>query len=975
MRQGDDGRAGRASGGISERMMRRFRRRDTAPAEEAGDSAAGAAREASPRTVRDDFPHRYLLRSSAVPDSPVRELVRELPADPRRPVVVVDVPRTAADNLGEELGTLLARLREEEPLSVRLVLSGSAAPAGEAGPLAQRLADAWEVTLEAPDASAVLTPGGLLHVTEPATPGGGWWRFAPGAAPEALGARLPAPRWQRALTRVPLGPIGESVVRAVPAGLALYPADAAAPRPDGPAYAVAVHPERLSVLLGAPRAKPVAAEDLATLLAGLPVEPRRSLRLVPADGREAVALAEEVCDLLGTEIEVSLGLPVAATGDEGESVRLVSPEGEFTWSAPLTALVCSPTGDDGSRPAPRPTAWTLPGTAGTPGAEPASLRLPSGAWAVAVRSGLWLGTTPEPPPEVRDRAAESRALRVEIAPDCLTGKTARERHLKDLSTLLAGLDAAARTHAELALSDGTEPEAVAGLRRFAVRTGLTLAAAPQRRNAPSSSGSAPESGEVGTRPAEPTAARAETATPHPGTPVTESGPTTGGGSAAEPEAEEAPAATARTSEGTAPHAEGGAVSTESAAAVNPTAETGPDKPRTEGRLPAAEPPAPLAPARPGRTPEPETGRGTPRTEGRPAVTGAGAGAGAGGAFGARLGTAGPVPGGQPNATAGSDRSAPAQREEPETPPTTTTGTPATPPPTVTSATPPPPVPAPGGLPAPAPNAPSRTKPPSPPAQARPPATPALAPVRRHRAPEGFSGEPDRRAFRQLAAAVWEKHSGPVSQALIRLPALRGTGEEAARADLIAVHLYLSSSPEDPFGARALAENGEALRPYAACLASGLQRLPALRGTLVRAVPQPAVPDEVVPGAVLECDAPLDVVHLEAQNAPLPPLSHVRYVIRPVTARRTSVLFRDGNGVRALFGTGAAFTVLARHEAEGDLPARVLLAELPTGTGRFREPSSEAVERLDNAARRPGAAGPVPWPDRCTGPFHLAPPVR
>ncbi|NBM19752.1 hypothetical protein [Streptomyces sp. GC420] len=208
----------------------------------------------------------------------------------------------------------------------------------------------------------------------------------------------------------------------------------------------------------------------------------------------------------------------------------------------------------------------------------------------------------------------------------------------------------------------------------------------------------------------------------------------------------------------------------------------------------------------------------------------------------------------------------------------------------------------------------------------------------------------------------------MSQALIRLPALRAGDEEAARVDLIAVHLYLSSSPESAFGARALAENGEALRPYAACLASGLRRLPALRGTLVRAVAQPAVPDEVVPGAVLGCDAPLDVVHLEARNAPLPPLSHVRYVIRPVTARRTSVLGRDGSGVQALFAAGTEFTVLARHDAEADLPARVLLAELPTDTDRFRAPSPEAVERLDSAARRPGTAGAVPWPDRCTGPF-------
>ncbi|TGA83212.1 hypothetical protein [Streptomyces palmae] len=246
-----------------------------------------------------------------------------------------------------------------------------------------------------------------------------------------------------------------------------------------------------------------------------------------------------------------------------------------------------------------------------------------------------------------------------------------------------------------------------------------------------------------------------------------------------------------------------------------------------------------------------------------------------------------------------------------------------------------------------------------------------APPRHRTAPEGFSGERDRQAFRELASGAWEEHSGPVGQALIRLPALRGSAEDAARADLIAVRLYLSSSPEDPFGARALALGAEELRPYAACLASGLRRLPALRGTLVRALAQPGIPDDVVPGAVLECDAPLDVVHLEAADAPLPPLSHVRYVIRPMTARRVSVLSRNGTGAEALFSAGTAFTVLARHEAEGELPARVLLAELPSGSGRFREPSTETLERLDAAARRP-AGGPTPWPDRCTGPFLYAP---
>ncbi|MFJ1569349.1 hypothetical protein ACIOG8_34920 [Streptomyces erythrochromogenes] len=940
---------------MSGRLLRRFGRRGSTPepgaavvsGTESGTGTGTGLSAEPPCTVRDEFRHRYLLRSSAIGDSPIRALVRELPADARRPAVVVDVPPAAAGNLGQELGGLLALLREEDPLAVRLVLSGAAAPAGETGPLAQRLADAWEVTLEAPDAPAVLTPGGLLYVTEPATPGGGWWRFAPGATPEALGTRLPAPRWQRALARVPLGPVGEGVVRAVPAGLALSPADAAAPRPDEPAYAVAVHPDRLSVLLGAPRAEPVTAEDVATLLAGLPAEPRRALRLVPADGREAVALAEEVCDLLGTELEVCLGLPVTLTvaGSDGEAeadadadadaecVRLLSPEGEFTWPALLTSLVCSPTGEDGSRPAPRPSAWAFPPNAGTPGAEPATLRLPSGVWAVAVRSGLWLGAAPEAPPEVRELPAQARALRVELAPDCLAEKSAREACLKDLTALLAGLDAAARAHAELAVPDGAEPEAVAGLRRFAVRTGLTLATPPRREGSPARSPqtpTAPEALAPHGSPAEPASTPSPAALPATAPPPTECGPTAGSGPATAAGPATRPEAAAEADPAAGPAAE-------------PSTPSSPGAPRTEGGTAATALAAPVAAPRttsaPSR-PVTASAQAAPETASAP------------GAAAPRAAGHLPVA-----AATGTGRTSATQATAPSavgTVPALGAGTPAVPATARPGAT--------GSTPAPASPAPAVNR------------VPATLATPRSRPHEG-AAEPDRRAFRELASGVWEKHSGPVSQALIRLPALRGSGEEAALADLIAVHLYLSSSPDDPFGAQALAEEADgALRPYAACLASGLRRLPALRGTLVRAVAPAAVPDDVVPGALVECDAPLDVVHVDAQHAPQPPPSHVRYAIRPLTARRTSILSRDGNGAQALFGTGAAFTVLARHEATGDLPARILLAELPTGTSRFRAPSSDAVERLDAIARRTGPAGAVHWPDRCTGPFHRVPPT-
>ncbi|MFJ8229833.1 hypothetical protein ACIQ9E_07710 [Streptomyces sp. NPDC094448] len=836
-------------------LLRRFGRRGEAP--------AGAAPAEGPRTVLEDLSHRYLLRSSAVAGSAVRDLLRELPADARRPVVVVDVPPEAAGNLGEELGALLGRLSGEEPLAVRLVLSGSAAPAGAAGPLAQRLADAWRLTLEAPDAAAVLTPGGLLYVSEPATPGGGWWRFVPDTAPEALGIRLPAPRWQRALARVPTGRVGECVARPVPAGLLLSPAEAAAPRPGDPAYTAAAHPEKVSVLVGVPRAQPVPADDLATLLAGLPADARSSVRLVPADGREAVTLAEDVCDLLGTALEVTLGLPLSGGGtaaEAAESVRLLSTEGEFTWAPPLTALRCFPARDDGSRPAPEPTGWSLPGAAAGAGGEPALL-LASGARAVAVRSGLWLGTGSEPPPEVGRRATDARALRVTVDSACLTGRE-RDAHLKGLAALLADLDAPSRAHAEIAGPADAAPELVAHLRRFAVRAGLAWAAP-----APAPTGTV----RAGTEPA----AHRETGTPPGPPPTVRAAPVATTGHTPAPSPAPLPATAT--------------VRAETAVAV-PLLGTVPD---TAPAVSAAEP----------------TARSSGSPAGGPAVPPTAPTASAGPAAGVT--TSGRV---QPSGARPAAASA-------------------------------------GPVPAEAPR------------------TTATAPAPHRPAPTGLSGERDRRAFRELAADIWEEHSGPVAQALIRLPALRSSGEEGADADLIAVRLYLSSDPDDPFGARALAADPDLLRPYAVCLASGLRRLPALRGTLIRAVARPGIPDDVVPGAVLTCDAPLDVVHAEARGAALPPDPLVRYAIRPVTARRTSVLTRDGDGAGALFAAGTSFTVLARREHGDGSPARVLLAETPGGGGPFREPSAGALEKLDAAACRP-ATGEPPWPGRCTGPFHL-----
>ncbi|WP_405699277.1 hypothetical protein OG209_08465 [Streptomyces sp. NBC_01383] len=861
--------------GLTSRLPR-WRGRRSAAEPATGPAAPGPARDPrGPRTVLDEFgaasgpggASGFLLRSSADRRTSVRELARSLRVERERPVVIVDVTPDAAGNLGEELGGLLARLRDEHRSAARLVMSGAAArkPDGQL-PLAQRLADAWDFEIEAPDAAAVLVPGGGLYVTEPASPAGGWWRFAPGAEPVALGARIPAPRWQRALARVPLGELGDHTVRQIPAGLLLHPTGAAAPRPGDLAFALAVHPDRLTVLVNGADSRNDLAEDLATLLARLPAELRDRVRLAPGAGHDLLPVAQRVADLLGTEVEVCTGLPLSVPNPSGgthqEQVRLVSAEGESTWPALLAAVSCAPaeTGAEAETAAPRPVQWLLPDAVAGPDSEPAVGRLPGGSYVVAVRAGLWVGATPDPPAAVRDRPAEARAVRIEVADTDGDGQ-ARGALLKALAALLPELDAQVREHAEIASPAGAGAETVDALRRFAVRNALMFAAPPTRSAAAAAAAATPApvpAASIPAAPAPPTSAAVpRTATPPPA---------------------QATAQAATQAAGPAP-----------APASRPATSSGHTGPPSS--------PAPKA---------------------------------------------GPLP------QAPEPRTAPQAASAPSTPASPTNPNPA---------------PAPASAPAPrAPEPPVRVAA----APSRPPTAPAPAPT-------GLSSGADRAAFRELAASVWEEHTGPVNRALVQLPALRGPKEEQARIDLVAVHLYLTAAPDGRFGALALASDaasgGGGLAPYAACLASGLRRLPALRGTLLRAVPGPGIADDAVPGTVLRCDAPLDVVHLEQKGAPAPPDGHVRYVIRPVTARRTSVLAAPGDsGATALFAAGTEFSVLARHEASEEGPARVLLAEIPGGTRQFRAPSDEAVARLDEAARRDGGATAARWPGRCTGHF-------
>ncbi|MFH9615170.1 hypothetical protein ACH4MM_15855 [Streptomyces pratensis] len=243
---------------------------------------------------------------------------------------------------------------------------------------------------------------------------------------------------------------------------------------------------------------------------------------------------------------------------------------------------------------------------------------------------------------------------------------------------------------------------------------------------------------------------------------------------------------------------------------------------------------------------------------------------------------------------------------------------------------------------------------------------------------GYSStEEERAVFRTLAEAEWERDGAAVARMLMRMPALRGREQEAARADLIALRLYLRGT-DGPLNSAALHrafETGEGrLLPYAACVASGLRRMPAFRGAVVRG----AGPEETpAAGSLLRDAGPLSALPLGGDD-PVP--GGARHVIWSVTGRRVRQMF-DGaaHATRTdevVFPPGTVFRVLdIRQESASPASPLILLRELPgipaesaTGGAQPDAQDNAVLERLEASLDgSPAAGAPGPWPERCSGP--------
>jgi hypothetical protein len=893
--------------------------------------------------VVEEYDSLILLRSATdAPPDGVAELAGFLADETARGVFTIVVGAGGVNAaLWTRLGTVLDSLCERGVTTIRLVLPGAGAERPDRPAAAQRIADAWGVEVVAPEAGVMIVPGGSLFARGPVAPGHGWRSFTPGARPAPLGPRVPAPLWQPALTRLPGRTAGGWVVEQVPAGILVRPAQARGARAGDLCFAVPVDDHHLAVLVDTGEAfgdMDIPAGDIAGLLAALPGPTRSAVRLAPCGPVDLLPVAQDTAERLGAEVEVLTGLPLIVGAAAEPVVRpvLVGAGAEPTWAPFVEAVACRPYGADGRNivSPPRLVRWRSPvpdaGRTGE-GAVPLSDR-----WQVSVtRAGLVVGPRGEVP-ALAGRPVSSMQLAVEVD---LRSAPADDALFAGLSRLLSALGTGVGEFVTLyrVLPSHRSDDQDFRLLRLAIEHGVSLAEPPpaETPQVPASpnvrTGAIPRAGtarEVTGRPAaRPPAVRAGSTAPAARgftTPAIDGSTMPVADSTHQPtpvvppaSAGERPARPGHA--GRTPHDGGRKLLPPSPGKVPPTSGT-PTTPRSPGTAAeiAAEPPTSVAPPAP---PAPSAAPPAPAARSAPA------------------GPSPRGPAGSPSAAA-----PPGEVGPPSTPIPPSSG------PVVSST------------------------PRSAPSTAVRPETDAARESRPRTKSVRRSTEAERADFRSLAQPVWERHSASVNRAMTRMPALRGTQVDAARTDLVAVHIYLSG------GHAELNRRPEEHAPgipacYSACLAAGLCRLPSYRGVAVHGgLPADGGLERYVPGAMLREQGPVSALPIGVAAGLTAATGG--YVIWSATGRRVRPLLGAAPD-EVVFPPGTAFRVLDVRST-GPAPIVLLSEVLGGGPGIDDRPGGlcdadrATLERLDEALRREklpaGGTSLATWPARCAEPL-------
>ncbi|MBB5939697.1 hypothetical protein [Streptomyces zagrosensis] len=1022
-----------------------MRRRGTeSPGREAGRHGSAAASgadsgEASAFAV-EEFGSVLLIRlptDDMLGPADIEDLTRSLaPGDDDRTVTVVaGADEQSAAGLWPRLASLLDALREEGTTTVRLVMSGVGADRPGRAATARRIADAWNIEVIAPDGVVLVVPGGGLFVPggeDESTAGSGWWRFSPGAEPMPLGPRQPAPTWQPPPGALLTRTRGGCRVAQIPAGLLIRPDGAPAPRPGDLCYAVPVAARTPVVLVGVPAADDVSADDVTEAVAALPSVGRDEVRIAPGGRRDVLGIGQSVADTLGSAVVVHSGPPLLSggggTGRPDARSTFADADGVPRWHPYVDAVLCRPQREleAGAATGPEVLRWELPLT-GPAGGGPGVVAL-SDRWHVAAtRAGLWIGghDGQRPPTTAQSVTPDGPLIEVGRPDEPLDASLWPE--LAGLLTALGPeLCARARLRVHGTCADGGhELRRLAGqhaLRSVRLATGSTPAPAPApepatapARPAVAAPAPAPEVAPARAAGFEPAPIRAPVPAPIPAAvpaPVSASAPLVPAGSpvpASPPLVGADVPASARTvavsTSGEGPPEPGPAVrpslsggvpvlgdpgpaaSSPSAVAMDgisrarppgaPTSEResgprrageeeAPERTPVREELRSGAEPSPGAEPNPGEkpSPDPEPSFQEAGAEGAPGP------ALVSGPAGRDVRTAAPrlapvqsaPPPAALDAAASGSVQPPHQPQSPLQPERAHQPQSAAP----KSGSGPPVVPVAPGTPVTRATSPVLVLPPVP------------------FVPGHASTEAEQAAFRTLAESQWERLGSAVARTLMRMPALRGHEQIAARADLIALQLYLrgTQSELDHEALRRALHSGDGrLLPYAACVASGLRRLPSFRGAVFRGAPSLlAVGGGLTPGRLLRDPGPVSGLPVESEG---PSPGGARYVIWSVTGRRVRQLF-DAPGAAAVstsrdevvFPPGTVFRVLdaSTDGPGGEAPLFLLreLSVLPAVTTVRRDPLDDqdraALVRLqETLSRHPAAVGPYHWPDRCAGP--------
>lgn len=317
-------------------------------------------------------------------------------------MVVVDFPSGDQSTFWPHVVTALSG---RGPIRLAVSHAGTMRPTAPA----QWLAEQLQAEVVAPDGVLTTVPGAAFVV---GTQGyGSWLRFQPNASPMPFGRRFPVPQWEAMDPNSPW-PTGEiGVSEPIPAGLWLRaqqpPFDPSAPDAR-PIVALPCRDNVLTVVVGGPGQSAIPTDEVCRLLTALPQAARSRVRLVPY-GIDT-ALGRLVADQLGEAISMFTGLPVGNLRTGGPAVIAVDPRGQQTWRPFVTEVQCTP-----HENVPAVSGYRAP-VQGLSEVSPGVFALDDGVVLEVVPSGLWVREADEPynASEVRSQPVDPEWARLTV---------------------------------------------------------------------------------------------------------------------------------------------------------------------------------------------------------------------------------------------------------------------------------------------------------------------------------------------------------------------------------------------------------------------------------------------------------------------------------------------------------------------------------------------------------------------------------